>query len=468
MLDQEKNKSQGNQTINPFTEEKIQYYLYESANDIEKKLKKSHETFLSWSQLTVEGRSASIQKFMELLKEHKEDLSKIIVQEMGKPFAQAKQEIDFCIAITKYCLDNAEGMLKDQEVEFSSGKAQISYCPQGVILSIQPWNFPFYQVIRYAVPNLLAGNTTLLRHASNVWGCALKIEELFIKAGLPQGAFTVLLSKKEDMDPLYKAKEVRGVTFTGSMEAGKIIATKAAENLKKSVMELGGNDAYIVLEGADLEKTAIACMRGRIANNGQTCTAAKRFIVVESIYEEFKKIFVEKMKEAQMGDPMDKTTKVGPLAKLDLMDKLKEQVEESLDKGAICLIGGNVDKRKGFYFQPTILENLSPGMPAYDDELFGPVASLIKVKDLEEAIKVANYSDFGLGGGIFGSNEDELIEIAKNRLDTGMVSINGYGSNEPQLPFGGVKNSGYGREHGSFGFHEFVNIKTITVHKSKK
>ena len=466
MLEHEKTKALGNQTINPFTEEKIQFYPYESAQEIELKCKKSHETFLNWSQLTIKERSVPVNKFMELLKDHKEELAKLIVLEMGKPFAQAKQEIDFCTAIVKYCLENAEEILQDEEIKFSSGHAIVSYCPQGVILSIQPWNFPFYQVIRYAVPNLLAGNTTLLRHASNVWGCALKIEELFIQAGLPTGAFTVLQSKKEDLDLLYKAKEIRGVTFTGSAEAGKIIAKKAAENLKKSVMELGGNDAYIVLKGADLEKTAIACMRGRIINSGQTCTAAKRFIVVESIYEEFKKLFVEKMKEAQMGDPMDKTTKVGPMAKLDLMEKLKEQVEESLDKGAICLIGGNVEKRKGFYFQPTILENLSPGMPAYDDELFGPVASLIKVKDLEEAIKVANSSDFGLGGGIFGANEKELVEIAKTRLDTGRVSINGYGSNEPQLPFGGVKDSGYGREHSKYGFHEFMNIKTIAIHKN--
>ena len=388
--------------------------------------------------------------------------------EMGKPIQQGYQEIDLCKGIVDYSIKTAPDALADEERDLEEGRALVSYCPQGVIFSIQPWNFPFYQVIRYAIPNILAGNTTLLKHASCVWGCAEKIESLFKEAGLPEGVFTHLYASSDAIEDLYSAREIRGVTFTGSAGTGRKVAEKASKNLKKTVLELGGNDAYLVLEDADIELAAKASSLGRLINNGETCTSAKRFIVLSSVYDQFKEALKKEMQEAQLGNPMEKTTKVGPMARKDLLDKLDDQVQESLDKGATVVIGGNKDPRDGYYFQVTILENLNPGMPAYDDELFGPVASLIKVDSLEEAIEVANSSKFGLAGGVFSRDEDKAIEIAKNKLDTGQVNINGFVNARPQIPFGGVKDSGYGREHDRFSFHEFVNIKAIKIIKDQE
>lgn len=452
------------ESINPFTEEIIENYPYDAKEQLLTKLKTSHEAFKKWSSKSLEERSEPIVSFANVLKEKKEEFAKFVVKEMGKPYQQAVQEIELCAQICNYAVDKAPEFLRDEEAEFENGKAFITYQPQGVILSIQPWNFPFYQAIRYAIPNIIAGNTTLLSHAASVWGSAKNIESALIEAGLPKGVFQLIYPQSEDIEVLYHKREVRGVTFTGSPSTGKKIAQEAGKNLKKTVLELGGSDAYIVTENADIEKAVASCVEGRIGNNGQTCTAAKRFIVVEKVYEDFKKKFVQAMSEVQTGDPMEKTTKLGPLVRKDLLEKLNEQVEESLDMGAKCLTGGNIMKKKGFFFEPTVLENLRPGMPAYDEELFGPVASLIKAKDLDDAIEIANSSRFGLGGGIFG-DESEVVKVAKNHFDTGMVDINGYSSAKPNLPFGGVKDSGYGREHARFGFHEFLNIKCVKIHK---
>ncbi len=450
------------ESINPYTEKVLETYPYDSFANLVEKMQIADSAFMDWSQVELEDRLEPIKKFADILKKNKDKYSRSITTEMGKLYDQAKQEVDLCIAICDYCVETAPEFLADEEKDLDGGRALITYQPQGVILSIQPWNFPFYQAIRYLVPNIIAGNTTLLSHASSVWGSARIIESALRDAGLPEGVFQLIYPHSEDLEEIYACREIRGVTFTGSAETGAKIAEVAAKNLKKTVLELGGNDAYIITESADIGKAVKACVMGRLINNGQTCTAAKRFIVVDKVYREFRNQFVEMMKEVQMGDPMEKTTKLGPLVRKDQLEKLNNQVQESLDLGAKCLVGGHIAKRQGFFFEPTVLENLEAGMPAYDDELFGPVACLIHADNLDHAIEIANESQFGLGSGIFGS-EDEVMEVAKRKIDAGMVNVNGYAAAKPHLPFGGVKDSGYGREHGRFGFHEFVNIKALQI-----
>ncbi|MDP5076870.1 MAG: aldehyde dehydrogenase family protein, partial [Nonlabens sp.] len=347
----------------------------------------------------------------------------------------------------------------------NGGKGIVSYAPLGVIYGIQPWNFPAYQVVRYAIVNLMAGNGVILKHAENVTGSALKLQEIFEEAGLPKNLFTVIIVEHEVSDKIIAHDLVRGVTFTGSAGAGRTIAEQAGKNIKKSVMELGSNDAYIVLEDADVELAVKTCVNGRIYNNGETCVAAKRFVVVEAVYDQFKKGFVERMSAIRLGDPTKDDTQLGPMARKDLRAKIHEQVEESIKKGAEVLCGGKLPDGDGFYYPATVLGNVKPGQPAYDDELFGPVASLIKAKDQDDAMRIANDSRFGLGGGIFSKDEDKAIKLAQDHFDTGMVYINSFGTAQVDMPFGGVKNSGYGNEHGGFGIKEFVNAKAINILK---
>lgn len=451
--------------INPATEEEINTYNFDTAVEISKKLNTADEAFKNWKKLSLQERIDPIKRFAEKLEKNKNEIAKLMTTEMGKPISQGIQEADLCISIVNYSIDAAPSALEPEKRKLEEGQAYVTYCPQGVILSIQPWNFPFYQVIRYAIPNIIAGNTTLLKHAKNVWGCAAKIEELLTESGLPKGVYTTLYAKSSDLEGLYSDRRVRGVTFTGSAATGKKVAEIAAKNLKKTVLELGGSDAYLILEDADIDQAAKACAFGRLVNNGETCTSAKRFLVMDSVYDKFREAFKKEMKEAQLGDPMEKTTKVGPMARKDLLEKLDDQVRESLEKGATVVMGGNIEKRKGFFFQPTILENLKPGMPAYDEELFGPVASLIRVASLDEAIDIANSSRYGLAGGVFSRDEEKAMKIAREHLDTGQVNINGFVNARPNIPFGGVKDSGYGREHDHYSFHEFLNIKSIKVIK---
>ncbi len=452
------------ESINPSTEKVIETYPYDTLAGLTEKLQVAHAAFQDWSQVEIEDRITPIEKFGKILKKRKKEFARAMTEEMGKLYNQGLAEIDLCVAICEHAVNEGPEILATEEKTLENGRALVAYEPQGVILSIQPWNFPFYQAIRYAVPNITAGNTTLLSHAPSVWGCARLVEEAFKEAGLPEGVFQLIYAKDDDIEKLYEQREVRGVTFTGSADTGAIVAEKAGKHLKKTVLELGGNDAYIVTESADIKKAVKACTQGRIFNNGQTCTAAKRFIVLEGVFDEFKKAFVKAISETQMGDPMEKTSKLGPIARKDLLDKLNDQVQESLDLGATCLTGGHVAKRDGYFFEPTVLTDLEEGMPAYDDELFGPVASLIKAKDLDEAIEISNNSKYGLGGGIFGS-EEEVVEVAKKKLDTGVVNVNGFSLAKPHLPYGGVKDSGYGREHGKSGFKEFVNTKTVMIHQ---
>ena len=387
-----------------------------------------------------------------------------MTNEMGKLVQQGEQEIDLCAGICDWTAENGPEELKSEERQLpNGGRGLVTYAPIGVIYGIQPWNFPTYQVIRYAIANLMAGNGVLLKHAESVTGSGLMLEKLFRDAGLPENLFSVLRINHDQSDTVIAHKLVRGVTLTGSAGAGSVVAKQAGEKLKKTVLELGSNDAYIVLADADLDKAVRQCVMGRVYNNGETCVAAKRFIVVDEIFDAFRHEFVKAMKDVKMGDPLNNEGDIGPMAREDLRDDLHEQVQKSVEKGARIQCGGEVPDQNGWWYPATVLDNVQPGQPAYDDELFGPVASLIRAKDADDAMRIANDSRFGLGGGIFTEDKEKAIELADKHFDTGMVFINGFGLAQPNMPFGGVKDSGYGREHGGFGMKEFVNIKAINV-----
>jgi len=451
-------------TMNPANGKSLKDYKMMTDNEMNSAVKSCHEAFLKWKNKSAEERAKIISNIGKKLEENKDELVKLMTNEMGKLLKQGEQEVELCSGICDYTSKNGPKSLKDEERELpEGGKGYISYSPLGVIYGIQPWNFPCYQVVRYSIANLMAGNGVLLKHAENVTGSALLLEKIYLEAGLPENLFKVLLISHDQSDAVIENKLVRGVTLTGSPDAGKIIGEKAGKNLKKTVLELGSNDAYIVLEDADIDLAVKTCVEGRVYNNGETCVAAKRFIVVDKVYDKFKKAFVEQMSNVKAGDPTKEDSDIGPMARKDLREKLHEQVEESVKKGAEILCGGQMPSGDGFYYPATILDNLEPGMPAYDDELFGPVASLIKAKDSDDAMRIANSSRFGLGGGIFSKDEEKARELAKNHFDTGMVFINSFGLAKPNMPFGGVKDSGYGREHGTFGLHEFVNAKAIML-----
>ncbi|GAA4321451.1 NAD-dependent succinate-semialdehyde dehydrogenase [Pontixanthobacter gangjinensis] len=449
-------------TYNPATGEQLNTYELMSDKEVKDAVQASHDAYLKWKSKSAEERAKVIKKIGEKLAERKDEMVKLMTQEMGKLLKQGEQEVELCSGICDYTAKNGPEALKDEERELpEGGKGYITYSPIGVIYGIQPWNFPCYQVVRYSIANLMAGNSILLKHAENVTGSALLLEEIYKDAGLPKDLFKVLRISHDQSDDVIKNDLVRGVTLTGSSGAGKKIAQLAGEELKKTVLELGSNDAYIVLEDADLDLAVETCVQGRIYNNGETCVAAKRFIVVDKVYDKFKEAFVEKMSKVKAGDPTKEDSDIGPMAREDLRDQLHEQVEESVKKGAKILCGGKKPEGKGYFYPATVLGDLKPGMPAYDDELFGPVASLIKAKDADDAMRIANSSRFGLGGGIFSKDEEKAHELAKFHFDTGMVFINSFGLAKPNMPFGGVKDSGYGREHGGFGLHEFVNTKAV-------
>ncbi|QOD60783.1 NAD-dependent succinate-semialdehyde dehydrogenase [Polaribacter haliotis] len=454
-------------TINPATNEKIETYKYMTTAEMDTAIKDCNTAFLDWKLVSLKERAKIIGGIGKKLQEHKKELSELMTNEMGKLFSQSEQEVDLCSGICKYTAENASENLKEEARELvGGGKGIITYSPIGIVYGIQPWNYPSYQVIRYAIVNLMAGNGVLLKHAKNVTGTGKFLEKIFKEAGLPKDLFKVLIIEHEQSNKVIEHNLVRGVTLTGSSKAGKKVGEKATTELKKVVLELGSNDAYIVLEDADLELAVEKCVRGRIYNNGETCIAAKRFVVVDAVYDEFKKAFVKAMKDVKVGNPMDSKFDMGPMAREDLRETLHEQVEESVKKGAEILCGGEIPEGKGFYYPVTVLENVKSGQPAYDDELFGPVASLIKAKDENDAMRIANDSRFGLGGGIFSKDEKKATKLAQKYFDTGMVFINSFGIADPAMPFGGVKDSGFGREHGGFGIREFVNIKSIIFSES--
>ncbi|WP_371399002.1 NAD-dependent succinate-semialdehyde dehydrogenase [Marinovum algicola] len=450
-------------TINPATEETLETYDRMSDTAAREAVEACHAAFEEWRLVPLDKRAETIKAIGQALRDTSEDFAQLMTREVGKLIGDSRDEIELCAAICDFTAEHGPKELADEEREIPGGTGVITYAPTGVIYGIQPWNFPAYQAIRYTIANLMAGNGVLLKHAANCTGSGLFLRDLMEKAGLPKNLFTVLLIDHDQSDDIIANDLVRGVTLTGSDGAGKVVAQQAGKHLKKTVLELGSNDAYLVLEDADLDVAVEACVTGRIYNNGETCVNAKRFIVTERHYDAFVERFTAKMKAVEMGDPRDADTGLGPMARDDLRDTLAEQVEKSVENGARALCGGKVPKRKGAYYPATVLVDVKPGQPAYDDELFGPVASVIRARDDDDAIRIANDSRYGLGGGIFSKDEARARALAATHFDTGMVCINGYNLAIPNMPFGGVKNSGYGREHGGFGMKEFVNAKSLYV-----
>jgi len=448
-------------SINPATGEEIKSYEEMEFGQIESIIFETNKAFLDWKEKDFSFRKSLMKKAADVLRNNKSSYAELMTIEMGKPIKQSYAEVEKCAWVCDYFADNAENFLMDEQIETDASKSFVTFQPLGVVLAIMPWNFPFWQVFRFAAPNLMAGNAGILKHSSNVTGCALAIEEVFHEAGLPENLFRTVVISSKSVGEIINNKNITAVTLTGSVQAGKSVAEKAGAVLKKTVLELGGSDPYLILEDADLEQAAATCVNSRLINGGQSCIAAKRFIIVETVYDKFEKLFIEKMKLKKMGDPFDEANDMGPQASADLRDDLHKQVEESINKGAKLLLGGKIPAGKGAYYPPTVLSDVKKGMPAYDEELFGPVAALIKVKD--EAIRVANDTIFGLGAAVFTKDVKRGEEIAAKKLKAGCCFVNEFVKSDPRLPFGGIKESGYGRELSAFGIKEFMNIKTVFV-----
>jgi succinate-semialdehyde dehydrogenase/glutarate-semialdehyde dehydrogenase len=450
-------------TVNPATDTEIARYDLMSADQAFKKVESAHAAYQDWQKKSHDARAPYLRDIAKALREKSDEFAALMTQETGKLLRDGSEEIELCARILEYTADNGPKELADEERKHSGGKKRgiVTYSPIGVVYSIQPWNFPVYQPVRVLAANLMAGNAVVLKHASICTGSGLMLRDLCAAAGLPEGLFEVVLVDHDVSDEIIAHKLVRAVTMTGSDGAGRHIGQQAAKNLKKSVLELGSNDAYLVLEDADIELAVKTSVQGRLYNNGETCVSAKRFVVTAAVYDAFIHAFVEQMKAVTMGDPTDEGTQLGPVSSKEQFDKLSEQVRESVEGGAELLCGGHPEGGAGQYFPPTVLAKCKPGTPAYDDELFGPVASVIKAEDDADAMRIANDSRYGLGGGIFTKNAEKALMLARDHFDTGMVRINSFGTADPNMPFGGVKDSGFGREHGGFGMKEFVNAKAI-------
>jgi succinate-semialdehyde dehydrogenase/glutarate-semialdehyde dehydrogenase len=449
--------------INPATGETIRVYEETTPEEVRSILERSHEAFLSWRKTDFSERARRMKKASRILRDRGKEYAKLMAQEMGKPIRDGLAEVEKCAWVCDYYADHAETFLQPEGVETDARRSLVAFQPLGVVLAVMPWNFPFWQVFRFLAPGLMAGNAAVLKHASNVPGCALAIEEIFRKAGFPENLFRTLLVGSRQVDAIIENPRIVAVTLTGSTAAGRAVARKAGEMLKKTVLELGGSDPYVILEDADLEAAVTTCVNSRLINAGQSCIAAKRFVVVEPVRERFEELFVEEMKGRKMGDPMEEDTSVGPLARWDLRDDLHRQVQESVEKGARCLLGGKVPEGAGAFYPPTVLTDVRKGMPAYEEELFGPVAAILPVEDEEEAIRIANDSVYGLGAAVFTRDLAKGESIATHDLEAGCCFVNTFVKSDPRLPFGGVKESGYGRELSHYGIKEFVNIKTVFV-----
>jgi succinate-semialdehyde dehydrogenase/glutarate-semialdehyde dehydrogenase len=447
-------------TVNPATNEELKAFPSLSKDEAMDAIIKADLAFDSWRQTSFDERRLVLFEFAKRLRDRKTEFAELITLEMGKRIAEAKKEISFCAEITEFYANGAEEFLADEKMDVDNADAYIQHAPIGVVLGVMPWNFPFYQVVRFATPNIMAGNTVLVKHATNVPQCAIAIEKLLDECGLPSGVFTNLFIPTDFVSSIIADKRVCGVSLTGSERAGAAVAGTAGSELKRSVLELGGNDAFIVLEDVDIEQVVRMAVRGRMVNTGQSCVAAKRFIVVESVAEEFLAGLKASMSAMKMGDPMAKDTEVGPLSTEAAAVDLDAKVQSTINAGATVILGGGRPDRAGAYFNPTILTDISRDMPTYDQELFGPVASVYVVKDEAEAIKLANDSSYGLGGSVHTKDIERGRRIAE-QIDTGMMFINQPTRSQADLPFGGTKNSGYGRELSRFGILEFVNKKLI-------
>ena len=450
-------------SVNPTTGETIQTYESYSEKGIEKIINSVDKYWHHWRSTSFFHRSQLMQNLASLLKSNKKELARLMALEMGKVLKEGIAEIEKCAWVCDYYAINAENFLDNETIQTDATRSFISYQPLGTILAIMPWNFPFWQVFRFAAPTIMAGNTAVLKHASNVPGCALAIEELFREAGFHENAFRTLLAKSDKVKAIIKHPAIKAVTLTGSTPAGKSVAAAAGGVLKKCLLELGGSDPYVVLKDAELKKAAKICASGRLLNSGQSCIGAKRFIVEDAAYPEFLEHFTHEMNNGHFGDPFDDETTMGPLARADLRDELHQQVTESVRKGAEIILGGEIPHRKGAFYPPTILENVKPGMPAWHEELFGPVAAVIRATDEAEAIRIANDTEFGLGAAVFTRNIEKGEHIAETLLDAGNCFVNDFVKSDPRLPFGGIKGSGFGRELSVQGIREFMNIKTVVV-----
>jgi len=448
---------------NPSTCEKLKIYAADSQKQIEEKIKLSKNAFEVWKGYPIKKRVAYVAKLRMHLKAHKNELAHLITTEIGKPIKQSFAEIEKCIWLCEHAIANARAWLSDEKVETDAKESYIKFEPLGLIAAIMPWNFPFWQVFRAAIPALVAGNTIILKHSSNCPTCACELNNIFSKA-FPENVFTIVLGRASAGEALIKNPNVAGVSFTGSVETGRHVYTLAAQYLKKCVLELGGSDPFIVLKDADLEAAIKAGVSSRFKNAGQSCTAAKRFIVEESISKKFIEGFVDKVKELKVGDPLDPSTEMGPMVNSEQLSKIQRQVELSVKAGAKILVGGKRLPMQGYYFMPTVLVNVKPIMPVWTEETFGPVAPIVIVKNEIEAINIANNTKFGLGAAIWSRNISKAKFLAE-KVQTGNVAINGVVHSDPRMPFGGVKESGLGRELSRYGILEFVNIKSIKIYK---
>ncbi len=449
--------------MNPATNENIREYEEPTVEEVRDIIARADQAFTRWRKTPFSERAVLMHEAANILRDRAGEFARLMTLEMGKPIKDGRAEAQKCAWVCDYYAENAEQFLQRELVETDARKSFVTFQPLGVVLAVMPWNFPFWQVFRFAAPNLMAGNVGILKHASNVPGCAMAIEEIFREAGFPNDAFRTLLVGSSQVEAIIENPLVRAVTLTGSTPAGRAVAQKAGEMLKKTVLELGGSDPYVVLDDADLEAAVDTCVASRLINSGQSCIAAKRFIVTEKNRSEFERLYVQRMRAAKMGDPLQEDTEVGPQARHDLRDDLHEQVRESIRKGATLLLGGEIPDNTGAYYPPTVLTNVRQGMPAYHEELFGPVAAIIPVADETEAIRVANDSVFGLGAAIFTNDIKRGERIAAEELQAGCCFVNSFVKSDPRLPFGGIKESGYGRELAVYGIKEFVNIKTVYI-----
>lgn len=449
-------------SIDPATEELIAEYDQHDEEELGRRVEHADRAYRRWRETPLAERAARVRALARILRDQNDEWADLMTREMGKPIAQAEAEVEKCAWVCEYYADHARRFLAAEPVETDASSSGVRFDPLGPILAIMPWNFPFWQVFRFAAPALVAGNVALLKHSENVPGCALAIEEIFREADFPEGVFTTLLTTPAKAPGLIGDRRVRGVTLTGSVRAGRAVAAEAGKHLKKLVLELGGSDPFIVLEDSDPGEVAERAVAGRTLNSGQSCIAAKRFLVAEAIADELEEELVRRMESLEVGDPEDRTVQIGPLARLDLLETLHDQVNRSLNAGATLATGGKRVDRRGFFYMPTVLTGVSPGMAAFDEETFGPVAAVTRVRDADHAVQLANLSTLGLGASIW-TEDEALAERLVPRIDSGSVFVNGVVKSDPRLPFGGVKDSGYGRELSIYGLREWVNVKTFWV-----
>jgi succinate-semialdehyde dehydrogenase/glutarate-semialdehyde dehydrogenase len=449
-------------SINPATGEKLKEFPAFNDDEIEKRLKRAEQAYAHHRREPFAKRAQLMIAAAALLEQEKEKWARIMTLEMGKLLGAAIAEVEKCASACRFYAENAERFLEDEPTQTSAARSFVRYQPLGPVLAVMPWNFPFWQVFRFAAPALMAGNVSLLKHAANVPQCALAIEEIFCRAGFDEGVFQTLLIEAKQVEKIIIDPRVKAVTLTGSEKAGSAVASTAGREIKKAVLELGGSDPFIVMPSADFESALSTAVKARTINSGQSCIAGKRFLIADQIYDKFLEQFVERMRALKMGDPLDEATEIAPLATESILDGVHDQVQKSIAAGAKLLTGGNRVHGPGFFYEPTVLVDLPRTAPAYSEEVFGPVASVFRVRNAGEAIEIANDSSFGLGASVWTSDSSEQ-ELFASELESGMVFVNAMVASDPHLPFGGVKRSGFGRELGAHGIREFVNIKTIWI-----